>query len=457
MEYRMIITNLGRAKIAAALANNSQLNLSEMSVGDGAGVAVEPSETQTALVREVYRAGINSLTLDPVNPAYAVAELVIPTSVGGWTMREMGVWDNAGNLVAVGNVAPSYKPVAEEGSTREMILRAIIEVGRPDAVNLLIDPTVVMATRQYVDDKTNLGALLPGGTAGMVLTKKTNQDGDVEWKDLGDGITVLVDAREERQDLAAGQTLVLLNTLTTAGLAVYLDGVRLTAGVDWTVVNTNSFTLNNSPAGGEKLLAVQNNPAGALGFLKKEENLADLPDKPAARDNLGLSDTQIRAICASAFFPVGHVLFTTNSANPASYIGTGTWELYAQGRTIFGFQSSDSDFNTSNGTGGAKTQTLTINNLPAHTHSTPAHSLTTGSAGAHVHELAAKAAGEGGGGAQAGGSSAVGQNWVTETKPAGAHTHSVNIPASVTGSTGSGQAFSKLPPYVVTYIWRRTA
>ncbi|MDR0535578.1 MAG: phage tail protein [Puniceicoccales bacterium] len=501
--FRILITDLGRAKLAAAIANGTVVSLSQMAVGDGAGNATNPVPTQTGLVREVWRGGINYLSPDPANPAYAIAEVVIPTDVGGWTVREVGVFDDAGALIAVGNVGDTYKPVATEGSTREMVLRVVMEVANTDAVNLVIDATVVLATRRYVDDKANLATLIPGGTAGQVLSKLTNQDGQVAWADPAEAVS-MVDAREEQQTLSAGQTVVTLNTLSTAGVAIYVNGTRLYPGLGFTVTGGTTLTLASAANAGQRLLAVKNAPAEPLGYAEKSRNLADLANIQTARANLGISDAQLSGLVTTmiaAMEPVGTVWFSTNSANPATYKGFGTWELYAQGRTIFGHAAADTDFNAAGRTGGGKTHTLSIANLPPHTHTVDSFTFATSAAGSHTHSVAAQTVTTGGGGVHKHTYAGVarlntdkgqfgimqggdldgwpngGWNWVDATwaqneapahthsltipahatAAAGDHTHSITFPQKATTSVGSGSAINHMPPYIVTYIWRRTA
>lgn len=151
--YYAILTALGEAKLANAAALNQPLQISKMAVGDGNGSLPNPDRTQTALVRETYRANLNTLQVDPANASQIIAELVIPETVGGWWIRELGLYDAAGALVAVANCPPSYKPQLAEGSGRTQVLRMVLVVSSTSAVELKIDPSVVLATRSYVDAK----------------------------------------------------------------------------------------------------------------------------------------------------------------------------------------------------------------------------------------------------------------------------------------------------------------
>lgn len=151
--YYAILTALGEAKLANAAALNQPLQISKMAVGDGNGSLPNPDRTQTALVRETYRANLNTLQVDPANASQIIAELVIPETVGGWWIRELGLYDAAGVLVAVANCPPSYKPQLAEGSGRTQVLRMVLVVSSTSAVELKIDPSVVLATRSFVEQR----------------------------------------------------------------------------------------------------------------------------------------------------------------------------------------------------------------------------------------------------------------------------------------------------------------
>lgn len=149
--YYAIITAVGEAKLANAAALGTPLQISRMAVGDGNGNLPTPNRSQTALVNERHRADLNSLTTDPLNSSQIIAELVIPDTEGGYWLREMGLIDAAGDLIAVSNCPPSYKPQLAEGSGRTQVLRMVLIVSSTAAVQLKIDPSVVLATRAYAD------------------------------------------------------------------------------------------------------------------------------------------------------------------------------------------------------------------------------------------------------------------------------------------------------------------
>nr|WP_249430848.1 phage tail protein [Enterobacter roggenkampii] len=148
-----MLTNVGAAKLANATALGEQVEITQMAVGDGNGALPTPNPAQTALVHELRRAPLNTLTIDPVNTNQIIAEQVIPEDVGGWWIREIGLYDSKGDLIAIANCAETYKPLLQEGSGRMQVIRVILIVSSTQAVTLKIDPSVVLATRQYVDDQ----------------------------------------------------------------------------------------------------------------------------------------------------------------------------------------------------------------------------------------------------------------------------------------------------------------
>ncbi|WP_434093171.1 phage tail-collar fiber domain-containing protein [Serratia ureilytica] len=151
-KYKAIITTAGAAKIAAASAGGIQLKIVSMAVGDGNGTLPTPSPAQTKLVNEKYRAALNGLIIDKALKNHILAEMIIPANVGGFWLREMGLYDEAGTLIAVSNMAESYKPKLEEGSGRTQTLRMILIVSSTEAIQVIAGGDTVLATKDYVTD-----------------------------------------------------------------------------------------------------------------------------------------------------------------------------------------------------------------------------------------------------------------------------------------------------------------
>ncbi len=389
--FRTIITTAGAARFANAVATQTPLALTHVAVGDGAGSAVTPTAGMTALVREVWRAPLVNLSRAAEAPTQIIAEFVVPSSVGGWTVRECALFAADGTMVAIGNLADTYKPTDVEGSAREMVVRMYIEVADAGAVSLVVNTALVTATQSWA----------------------------------------------------------------------------------------------------------------STAFLAKSQNLADIPDKAAARANLGVISAVLQAM-----YPVGEYYATARDGNPSALLGFGTWVRWAEGRTLFGVNPADASMNAPGMTGGAAAVTLGSANIPAHTHSVAAQLIGTDSAGAHTHtvnppatttttagahshaygdvyftENTNQASGlgvstvaipgaRGSGSTDSDNAGWLRPNTVTESAgdhahavdiaafasdSAGAHSHTLTVPAQTTGSTGSGTPFAILPPYMAVNIWRRTA
>jgi phage-related tail fiber protein len=317
MAYKCIHTTTGLALMTSAEAAGTQIRLTHMAVGDGNGNPVTPSEGMANLVRERYRAPVNRVYQDPSISNKFSAELIIPASTGGFTLREIGVFDSNGNLFVVGNLPDTYKPTSSEGAYSDAVVRVDFMVTNASIVQLIVDPNVVVATQQWILNNVTVCALLPGGTTGQVLAKKSNGCGDVEWKDPTD-VNVTVSSIEETQTLAAGQTVVDWATVNNTGLAVYIEGVRLRAD-QWTkhgTINTR-ITLAQSYPAGTKIVGAQNEPASQLPDpLVKGQNLADVPDKVQARANLDVfSKTE-----TSQMAPAGQVAHFARNTAPTGWL-----------------------------------------------------------------------------------------------------------------------------------------
>ncbi|WP_286677096.1 phage tail protein [Aminobacterium sp. EBM-42] len=150
--FYTILTNTGKAKLANAQALGTTVQFSSIAVGDGSGNYYDPIESQTALKNEVWCGPINQIKTDSENPNWIIVEVVIPTSTGGFTVREAGIIDSEGDLIALGKYPATYKPALAEGSGKDLYIRMILEVSNTSVVTLKIDPAVVLSTRGYVDD-----------------------------------------------------------------------------------------------------------------------------------------------------------------------------------------------------------------------------------------------------------------------------------------------------------------
>jgi len=151
--YHSILTEVGIDKQAAANAEGLPWKLAKMGVGDADGSEPTPDPGQTALINERYRALLNALIRDPINPGTWIAELVIPLDIGGWWVRELGLYDEDDELVAVANCPPSYKPLPSQGSVRTQRVRMRFVISNSGQIELIVSDDIVYATHEYVDQK----------------------------------------------------------------------------------------------------------------------------------------------------------------------------------------------------------------------------------------------------------------------------------------------------------------
>ncbi|MDO7900620.1 phage tail protein [Pseudomonas sp. K1(2024)] len=181
-QFYAILTNVGAAKQANADALGISWKITQMGVGDANGTDPTPNATQTRLLNEWRRAPLNQLSVDEKDKAVIVAEQVIPADVGGRWIREIGLYDADGDLIAIANCAPTYKPLLSQGSGRTQVVRMSLIVSSASNVQLKIDPSVVLATREYVDSLI-LKVLPPNKVAGRYTRVTINERGVVQFGD----------------------------------------------------------------------------------------------------------------------------------------------------------------------------------------------------------------------------------------------------------------------------------
>ncbi|MDM2905898.1 phage tail protein [Citrobacter sp. Cpo015] len=242
-KYFAILTNQGAARLANAAALGTKLNLTQMAVGDANGVLPTPDPAQTKLINQKRIAPLNLLTVDPANTSQIIAEQIIPENEGGFWIREIGLYDDAGVLIAVANCPETYKPELQEGSGRTQTIRMILIVSSTSAITLKIDPSVVLATRQYVDDKV------------------------IEVKSYADG---LIRAHEQSRN--------------------HPDATTTAKG--FTQLNSSVTDDRETQSATPKAVKIAMDNANAR--LAKERNLSDLTNPALARQNLQLGDSSTK-------------------------------------------------------------------------------------------------------------------------------------------------------------------
>lgn len=242
-KYFAILTNQGAARLANAAALGTKLNLTQMAVGDANGTLPTPDPAQTKLINQKRIAPLNLLTVDPANTSQIIAEQIIPENEGGFWIREIGLYDDDGILIAVANCPETYKPLLAEGSGRTQTIRMILVVSSTSAITLKIDPSVVLATRKYVDDAV------------------------IEVKGYVDGLM-----RNHEQSRNHPDT-----TTTAKG---------------FTQLNSSVTDDRETQSATPKAVKIAMDNANAR--LAKERNLADLPNPALARQNLQLGDSSTK-------------------------------------------------------------------------------------------------------------------------------------------------------------------
>ena len=181
-KYFAILTNYGAAQLANAVALGTQMNISKMAVGDGGGTLPGPDPAQTKLVRETRRAAVNQVSIDEKNPNFIIAEQVIPENEGGWFIREIGLFDDNGGLIAVGNAPETYKPNLQEGSGRTQVIQMVLMVSSTQAITLKIDPSVVLATREYVTKSIDAAIQVSEAKSAKIYATKTELSSGLSGK-----------------------------------------------------------------------------------------------------------------------------------------------------------------------------------------------------------------------------------------------------------------------------------
>ncbi|HBA8748558.1 phage tail protein [Escherichia coli] len=314
-KFKTVITTAGAAKLAAATApGGRKVNITTMAVGDGGGKLPVPDAGQTGLIHEVWRHALNKISQDKRNSNYIIAELVIPPEVGGFWMRELGLYDDAGTLIAVANMAESYKPALAEGSGRSQTCRMVIIVSSVASVALTIDTTTVMATQDYVDDKIaeheqsrrhpDASLTAKGFTQLSSATNSTSETLAATPKavkaayDLANGKYTAQDATTARKGLVQLSSATNSDSETLAATpkavktAYDLANGKYTAQDATTarkgLVQLSSATNSDSETLAATPKAVKSAYDNAEKRLQKDQNGADIPDKGRFLSNINV-------------------------------------------------------------------------------------------------------------------------------------------------------------------------
>ncbi|EJS0248132.1 phage tail protein [Salmonella enterica subsp. enterica serovar Montevideo] len=297
-KFKTVITTAGAAKLAAAtMPGGKKINLNVMAVGDGGGKLPDPDAGQTQLVNEVWRHTLNKISQDNRYSNYIVAELVIPPEVGGFWMRELGLYDDEGTLIAVANMAESYKPELAEGSGRAQTCRMVIIVSSVESVALSIDSTMVMATQDYVDDR-------------LAEHEKSRRHPDATLKEKG--FTQLSNATDsESETLAATPKAVKAAYDLADGKYTAQDATTARKGIIQlsNATDSTSETLAATPK------AVKVAMDNANGRLEKNSNGGDIPDKKQFARTIGaVTSTNITFNDSSGWYKIATVVMPQSAS-----------------------------------------------------------------------------------------------------------------------------------------------
>ncbi|EAA5973193.1 hypothetical protein EYA31_01915 [Salmonella enterica subsp. enterica serovar Napoli] len=282
-KFKTIITDYGKQRLIAAMSlGGTKLTLTQMAVGDGGGNPTNPDTASTTLVNEVWRAAVNSVTVDKKHPNIIIVELLIPAEVGGFWVREAGIYDEFNKLVAICSLPASEKPLLEQGSGRAQTVRMTLIVSDTSIVNITIDSTTIMATNEYVDNS-------------LEEHEKSRNHPDATLTDKGftklySGVTSIDEtmaatpkAVKIAMDNASARLAKECNLADLTNIPLARQSLQL----------GNSATLN---VGTTANTVAAGNDSRITGAMQKDQNLADVPDKVLARQSLQLGDSATRNV-----------------------------------------------------------------------------------------------------------------------------------------------------------------
>lgn len=241
-QFYSILTSIGKAKIANASVLGTKLNLTTLAIGDGNSKYYNPTENQEKLINEVWRGNIGAITTDSENSNWIVIETMIAGNIGGFFIREVGVFDDEGDLIAIGKYPETYKPIVSDGATKDLTIRIILEVSNASNVTLKIDPTIIMATKKDVETLDNKIKNIK-----IPVTKVNNKLGDVTLK--AEDIKANNDKtiEENLQEVTSQMTEIMEQ----------VESIEVTA--EKTILDSNKFISKNVKAGMEELFTFADN------------------------------------------------------------------------------------------------------------------------------------------------------------------------------------------------------
>ncbi|HHY0047700.1 TPA: phage tail protein [Clostridioides difficile] len=226
-KYYTLLTKVGKASIANATALGNKVDLVKLQLGDGAGAEYNPTEEQTSLKKVVWEGSVNNVKIDEENPNWIVIETVIPGSVGGFMIREVGIFDSKEQLIAVSKYPETYKPTADSGSVKDLVIKIILVVSNTSSVNLKVDPTVILATLKDIQELDTKIDTTKAELTSNIETAKTELNGKI-------GDTTLLQTTEKTNIVGA------LNEVKTS-----VDSIETTAEKTTIKDTDNLFESDN--------------------------------------------------------------------------------------------------------------------------------------------------------------------------------------------------------------------
>ncbi|EMO8054536.1 phage tail protein [Salmonella enterica] len=311
-KFKTIITDYGKQRLIAAMSpGGTKLTLTQMAVGDGGGNPTNPDTTSTTLVNEVWRAAVNSVTVDKKHPNIIIVELLIPAEVGGFWVREAGIYDEFNKLVAICSLPASEKPLLEQGSGRAQTVRMTLIVSDTSIVNITIDSTTIMATNEYVDNS-------------LEEHEKSRNHPDATLTDKGftklySGVTSIDEtmaatpkAVKIAMDNASARLAKERNLADLTNIPLARQSLQL----------GNSATLNVGTTQGTVAAGDDSRITGAL---QKSQNGGDIPDKKQFARTIGAVTSTTITLGESGWFKIATVVMpqSTSTAVIKLYGGSG--------------------------------------------------------------------------------------------------------------------------------------
>ncbi|WP_454053427.1 phage tail protein [Clostridium sp. Marseille-Q7071] len=339
-QFYSILTSIGKAKIANANTLGNKLNLTTLVLGDGNGKYYNPTENQEAIVNEVWKGNVSSITTDSKNPNWIVIETIIAGNVGGFFIREVGIFDDEGSLIAIGKYPETYKPVISDGSTKDLIIRMILEVSNSANVTLKVDPAIIMATKKDVEVLENKIKDLKGVYAEDLLDETIIIEGEMHplIKDEFEKVeTKINESKESLQEVTSQMAEFAkkteLNATTIGSSGAKSIGVSSISGLTGNDVQTCLQNLFQFADNGKK------NISTVIGFpLSNTDSFDSMKSKIQTMKNTFASNLTAKGQSSSGSDTLNNLINKIPSINTGKKWATGTATMGVNVINVTGLQ-----------------------------------------------------------------------------------------------------------------------